>query len=75
MADLKERIQWLRDHDDLAKQIAENARTFARSYLRMEDYYCFAAAALDAAAVAQKGSDALKPFSPQLVKDDWCCQW
>jgi len=75
MADLKEKVRWLQENDDLARQIAENARAFARSYLRMEDYYCFAAAAMDAAAKAPKSEDALKPSHPVLVEDDWCCHW
>lgn len=77
MADLKERVQWLQEHDDLAQQIAENARNFARSFLRMEDYYCFAAAAMDSAAKSYKSIDSLKAFHPKLVKEDncCCCQW
>ena len=36
MSDLKQTIEWLRDHDDEAKQIAENARQFARQTLSSE---------------------------------------
>ena len=40
-ADLLEKIQWLRDNDDKARQIARNGRNFGLSFLRLEDYYCY----------------------------------
>lgn len=40
-ADVVEKIEWLKAHDHLAQRIANNARNFGRSYLRLEDYYCY----------------------------------
>lgn len=42
-ADLPDKIKWLQDNDDKAKQLARNARNFGLSYLRLEDYYCYTA--------------------------------
>jgi len=47
-ADLIDKIKWLRANDDLARQIAKNGYAFGQSFLRLEDYYCYAAAALEA---------------------------
>lgn len=58
---------WLRENDNLAKQIAENARAFGSSYLRLEDYFCYAAAALKTLSQIINGSDALTPFDPKKV--------
>ena len=66
-ADLAEKVQWLKDHDDLAQQIAENGRNFARSYMRLEDFYCYTANWLDVMAEISLMSDlASTTFSPQL---------
>ena len=63
-SDLVEKVEWLRAHDDMARQIARNGRMFALSYLRLEDYYCYVAAALmEFAGVADPS--ALVPFSPK----------
>ena len=35
-ADLIQKIEWLRDNDVMAQRLAENAKNFGRSYLRME---------------------------------------
>jgi len=43
-ADVISKIEWLRDHDEMAYQIAKNAKAFGDSYLRLEDYYCYIAA-------------------------------
>ena len=63
-ADIGEKVRWLREHDDMARQIAENGRNFARSYLRLEDFYCYAAKALDMLADLTGKTDAIKPFNP-----------
>lgn len=67
MADAAEKVEWLRAHDHLAKRIAENARNFGKSYLRLEDYYCYAAAALNAVSRILNGSSALKPFNQSKI--------
>ena len=36
MSDMEQTIEWLREHDDEAKQIAENARKFALEILSAE---------------------------------------
>jgi len=45
-ADVAEKIEWLREHDNLAQQIAANGLAFGKSYLRFEDYLCYAAYAV-----------------------------
>ena len=63
MADATEKIEWLREHDDMAQQIAVNAKNFGKSYLRMEDYFCYTATFLKTfSEIAQNSSDALTPF-------------
>lgn len=64
-ADVAEKVRWLREHDDLAQRIQLNAQNFAKSYLRLEDYFCYMATALDSIAQIQKGTSALDPFSPR----------
>lgn len=67
-ADVAEKIRWLRDHDDLAQQIAENGRNFARSYLRLEDYYCYAAQVLQTMSELSRRTSVVKDvFFPQKV--------
>lgn len=58
-ADLLEKVQWSREHDDMAAQVAENGRNFARSYMRLEDYYCYAASVLNTMAEIGKLSNAV----------------
>ena len=67
-ADLVEKIEWLRHNDDLARQIARNGWAFGRSYLRLEDHFCYAARALEE--VGRTGiyaPEALQPFNPKLL--------
>jgi len=40
-ADLPDKILWLRNNDEKARQIAKNGRNFGLSFLRLEDYYCY----------------------------------
>lgn len=61
-ADLVEKVKWLQEHDDLARQIARNGWNFGQSYLRLEDYYCYAAAALYEVSQVES-DDALQPYS------------
>ena len=74
LADLADRVRWLQAHDDLARRIASNGQAFADSYLRKEDYLCYAAAALRAAADVFKGTTALKPFNPKPVCESMDCK-
>jgi hypothetical protein len=46
-ADIVDKIKWLIAHDHIAKKITKNAENFGKSYLRLEDYYCYVATALD----------------------------
>lgn len=65
LSDLTEKVMWLRDHDDLARQIAANGKAFADSYLRYEDYHCYIASALYTVGRLLNGSTAVtEPFSP-----------
>ncbi|HEY5235443.1 MAG TPA: glycosyl transferase family 90, partial [Rhabdochlamydiaceae bacterium] len=41
LSDLLEQIQWSKDHDDLCKQIADNATEFALNNLMTEDIYLY----------------------------------
>ena len=47
-------------------RLARNARNFGASYLRLEDYYCYAASALDAVAEIADLS-ALIPFDAKVI--------
>jgi hypothetical protein len=66
-ADVIEKIEWLQRHDKLAQRIAENGRNFAKSYLRLEDYFCYVSRAVELAGRLVNGSDALEAFDPVLV--------
>ncbi len=66
-ADVISKIEWLKAHDDMAQRIAENARNFGRSYLRLEDYYCYISTALYTIGALEKDSDVLEPFDPVLI--------
>jgi hypothetical protein len=63
-ADLAMKVKWLQLHDDMAKQIATNGRNFGRSYLRLEDYFCYSAKMLMELGHVLNGSDVLTPFDP-----------
>ena len=68
-ADLIEKNEWLQQHDDMAQQLANNARNFGKSYLRMEDYYCYTAAAFRLVADIEENTNLTKPFEqpvPQI---------
>ncbi len=45
-SDIIEKIEWLKAHDSMAREIARNGYVFGKNYLRLEDYYCYAAQAL-----------------------------
>eukprot|EP01038_Epipyxis_sp_PR26KG_P008455 gene8455-11433_t len=66
-ADVVEKVEWLIAHDELAHQIAINARNFGRSYLRLEDQFCYALTALEQIALVMNNTDALAPFDPLRV--------
>ena len=65
-ADVLEKIIWLKSHPKEAQQLAENAHNFGASYLRLEDYYCYMASALE---VLGENLDptALVPFNLKSV--------
>jgi hypothetical protein len=64
LADLIDKIEWLKQNDDLARQIVSNAQAFAKSHLRLEDYFCFVANALETMSDHVNGTSAAEPFSP-----------
>jgi hypothetical protein len=66
-ADVVEKIEWLKAHDHLAQRIASNARNFGKSYLRLEDYYCYIASALETVAAITKNTSAAVPFRSTKV--------
>ena len=47
MAELTRKVEYLVENDHLAKRLAMNARAFGDSYLRLEDYFCYVASALE----------------------------
>jgi hypothetical protein len=62
-------VEWLKNNDDKAQHIVQNARNFARSYLRLEDYFCYAATSLKLISEMESKTDALQAFSPQLIRN------
>jgi hypothetical protein len=66
-ADIIRKLIWLQSHDEMAYQIARNAKFFADSYLRLEDYYCYIAALQESLGGLfnqhQSSKDALLPFN------------
>lgn len=66
-ADAIEKIEWLIKNDEAAQRIANNAQAFAKSYLRLEDYYCYAVTALETVSEVEVGTDATQPFSPRRI--------
>lgn len=70
-ADLARKVAWLQSHDKEAQQLAENARNFGRSYLRLEDYLCYAAHAMEAVAEVVL-PDALIPDEPYMLSNKEC---
>eukprot|EP01038_Epipyxis_sp_PR26KG_P017693 gene17693-24641_t len=63
-SDIIEKIEWLQHHDEMVKQIAINAHNFGKSFLRLEDMYCYTATALHTLGLYMNGTDVLKPFHP-----------
>lgn len=70
VADVLDKILWLRNNDQMARQIAINARNFAHSYLRLEDYYCYMAEVFKQLGDALEGTAAIRPFSPRPFELD-----
>ena len=68
LSDIIEKVEWLVQHDDLARQIAQNAENFGKSYLRLEDYFCYAADALHTIAEIENKSDVLVGFTPKRIQ-------
>ena len=68
MADLNDKVMWLQSNDDMAQILAQNAANFGKSYLRLEDYLCYAAKAMEVLSQLQLGSDALEPTNPQAFR-------
>lgn len=72
-ADIVQKVEWLRKHNLMAKRIADNARNFARSYLRLEDYYCYIASLLETIGTLSANTNkfnnvsALQSFSPRPI--------
>ena len=62
-ADAIEKIEWLKQHDNKAKRIAQNAYNFGKSYLRYEDYICYVATALKTIESIVNQTDAIIPVT------------
>ena len=52
-------------------KIAKNGWVFGKSYLRLEDYYCYTATAMEKIAQIEMGSDALKHFNSTPIESPW----
>ena len=61
-------MEWLKRNDHLARRIARNAQNFALSYLRLEDYLCYAAGSLRLLHDLEKTTDVLEGFSPVKIQ-------
>jgi hypothetical protein len=69
LVDLESKIEWLQTHDDLAHQLAKNAKAFGRSYLRLEDHFCYIASALEFVGKLAEGTGAAQAaFDPMQLK-------
>jgi len=73
MADAIDKVEWLVEHDDMAQQIARNARNFGKSYLRVEDYLCYAAMSMHLLSEMQKTDDDVvtEPSNKAMVLIDF----
>lgn len=65
-ADVIDKVEWLQEHDEAASSIARNAKVFGKSFLRLEDTFCYLATALQAIGKLQNGTSVLQPFDPVL---------
>lgn len=64
--DIIEKVRWLQANDHEAQKIVQNARNFGKSYLRLEDHYCYMATALEEVAKISGEFDANVPFGPMI---------
>ena len=67
-ADAIAKVEWLQQHDKEAQRIAQNGLNFGKSYLRMEDMYCYIATAFKSIEDIMNGSTALIPFEPKKLR-------
>ncbi len=66
-ADIIEKILWLQQHEHAAYRIAQNAKNFGQSYLRLEDFLCYSATLLKTLSNITSATDANEPFDPIRV--------
>eukprot|EP01032_Pedospumella_encystans_P008592 gene8592-10179_t len=66
-ADSESFVEWLKRNDAMAQQIAHNAANYGKSYLRLEDYLCYAASSLRLIHEVEKDTDVLEGFNPQRI--------
>jgi len=66
-ADIIDKIEYLKANDHLAARLASNAKNFARSHLRLEDYFCYVATALQSVSNITSRTDANIPFQPHKI--------
>lgn len=67
-ADLIEKIRWLQNHELMAYRIAQNAKIFGESYLRLEDNYCYMATLMKTLGDLFVGSSALQHFDAKPIE-------
>ena len=60
-------MEWLKRNDHLARRIVRNAQNFALSYLRLEDYLCYAAGSLRLLHELEKTTDVLESFNATKI--------
>jgi hypothetical protein len=71
MADAIDKIDWLIKNDVMARQIASNAKNFGKSYLRLEDYFCYLAMSLHLLSEMQKDDGVTEPSSKAMLLIDF----
>ncbi len=69
-ADVIDKVEWLRQHDHLARRIAENAKIFSQDFLRLEDHMCYILSALETISRLENETDAFYPFDPYTFSSD-----
>jgi hypothetical protein len=71
-ADVIDKIIWLKNNEKAAYRIANNAKAFGQSYLRLEDYFCYTLTALETVSNITKNTLASKiSFSKKKIISDW----
>jgi len=70
-ADVADKVDWLIAHDDIAQRIARNGFNFGRSFLRLEDSFCYIATALNTLGTIMNSTNAAtKYFNATHIREN-----